>query len=318
MLLVRHRVAAALVGLILLGSAARVDAVPIFEPNNTANTATILPGGQLSVTDSLDATLGRPDTILGHYDPSFSTLHALDDNGSPVGDGFASQLVDVPLEANGSAYFRVTGADDVSFIGAHPQAGQYYLQFDLYDASHDFFKTLSLEFDSVIPGFLDAIWIDPPAIPEPERIGGTVTATVYNIVGPGTGDSVDFFLFDGLAPNQSFTAALSGVSFDARLGLFGGPSNTLLDSSDGAAASLSGIADGLGRVLLAVTGAGDTDFGGVHAEQGSYTLTLVPEPSSVVLLGLGLGPAMAALLLGRRARRRRQFERLQSEGRRVA
>ena len=314
MIRIRHQALAALIGLMLLGSAARVDADSIYEPNNSVNAAAVLPGGQLSVTDSLDGTLGRPDTILGHYDPAYSTLHDFDDNGSPVGDGFASQLVDVPLEPNGSAYFRVTGADDFDFIGAHAQSGKYYVQFDLYDSNSVFFKTLSLEFDSVIPGFLDNIWIDPPAIPEPERIGGTVTATVYNIVGPGTGDSLDFFMFTGLEPNQPFSAVLSDAEFDARLGLFGGPSNSLLDSSNGAGAMILGTADGLGRVLLGVTGLGDTDFGGVHAEQGNYTLTLtpvvVPEPSGIALASLG--GILAGLLL-RRRRRRVHVERTRRE-----
>lgn len=309
MSLVQRRILAALVGLIVLGGSARAIATPIFEPNNSAGTATVLNSDQLTVTDSLNANVGRPDTLLGHFDPAYSALLDSDDNGSLLGNGFASQLkeVDVPLEPNGSAYFRVTGAGDTSFIGAHSQSGQYYVRFDLFDANSVYFKTLSLEFESVAGGFVDNIWVDPPVTPEPQRLGGRVTATVQNIVGPGLGDSVDFFLFSGLQPNQEFTAALSGVSFDSRLGWFGGPSNNLLGSANGPTAIVAGVADGLGRALLAVTGAGDTQFQGVHAEVGTYTLLVtpiaVPEPASVALLGSGA--ALAAFFGLQRRRRRR-------------
>ncbi|MGD9723897.1 MAG: PEP-CTERM sorting domain-containing protein [Pirellulales bacterium] len=298
----RIRTVAALIAWALLVPAARLEAAPIFEPNNTAGSATILNSGTLIVSDNLNGNAGRPDTLLGLYNASYTTLLASDNNGSTLGNGFASQLVDVPLNGNGSAYFRITGFADANFIGGHTQAGQYYVRFDLYDSNHNFFKTLPLEFDGVIPGFVDNIWIDPPAIPEPQRVGGTVTVTVQNIVGPGTGDSVDFFWFSGLDPGQSFTAMLSTANFNARLGLFGGPSNTLQTSSEGAHPSVSGIADGLGRALFAVTGAGDTNFLGVHAQAGDYTLVvlpaIVPEPSSIVLLACG--GAAAGLTFRRR------------------
>jgi hypothetical protein len=293
-----------LAGLALLGGATRAAAAPIFEPNNTKATATVLTPGTLVVNDSLNANVGRPDTVLGHYDPAYSTLLGFDDNDSPLGNGFASRMEMVPLELNGSAYFRVTGANDFSFIGAHTQLGKYYVQFDLYDSDHVFFKTLSLEFEHVSPGMVDNIWIDPPTVPEPERAGGFVTATVQNIVGPGSGDSVDFFLFTGLVPNVAFTAVVSNATFDARLGWFGGPSNALLSANEGAMPTIAGTADALGRALLAVSGAGDANFGGVHAKTGTYTLTVlpmvVPEPGSLVLAAIG---ALGALVVWRRRRR---------------
>jgi hypothetical protein len=299
MFTVRHLALAVAAGLALAGGPARVGAI---EPNNSKATATNLPSGQLVVNDNLNGNAGRPDTLLGWYDPAYSALLDSDDNSSPVGNGFADQLVDVPLQPNGSAYFRVTGAPDTSFIGAHPQAGQYYVQFDLYESNGDFFKTLPLEFESAQGGFVDNIWIDPPAIPEPERIGGKVTVTVQNIVGPGTGDSIDFFLFSGLDPNQPFTATLTIADFNPLLGWFGGPSNALLDSDDGSNPMINGTADGLGRILLAVSGMGDDAFGGVHAETGSYTLAVVPfvvpEPASAALLAIGAG--LAGLFLLRR------------------
>ena len=150
---------------------------------------------------------------------------------------------------------------------------------------------------------VDSMWVNPPAIPEPERNGGFVTATIENIVGPGDGDSLDFFLFSGMQPNQPFTATLS-ADFNARLGLFGGPSKTLQASSGTPTPTISGVADGLGRALFGITGLDDTTFGGVHAEVGTYTLTVapmaVPEPGSVVLLAAGV----ATLAIFRRRRRR--------------
>jgi hypothetical protein len=304
MLHVPRQLLTLLVALVLLGGAARVHADPIFEPNNTKATPTILNSGQWSINDNLSANSGRPDTLLGHYDAAYSALLDSDDNGSTLGDGFASRLVDVPLNANGSAYFRVTGAGDISFIGAHSQVGQYYAQFDLYDSNHLFFKTLALEFESVAAGFLDNLWVDPPAVPEPERAGGFVTVTIQNIVGPGTGDSVDFFLFSGLEPNEEFTAVVSSADFAVRLGWFGGPSNTLLASSEGVTPTIVGTADGLGRALLAVTGAGDTQFLGAHSEVGDYTLSVVPvvvpEPTTLAMLAMA---APLAVLLWRRQQR---------------
>lgn len=285
-----------LAGIICCALVARLEAAPIFEPNNSKATATLLNAGTLVVNDSLNGNAGRPDTILGHYNASYSTLLGSSDNGSPLGNGFASQMLGVPLDANGSAYFRITGAPDTSFIGAHTQSGQYYVQFDLYDSSGAFFKTLPLEFEKVDPGMLDNIWIDPPAVFEPQRVGGTVNVTIQNIVGPGSGDSLDFFWFSGLLPNQQFTATLT-ADFSARLGLFGGPSNTLQQSNGDATPTITAMADGLGRALLAVTGLGDTNFGGVHAEVGNYTLAvapyLVPEPATITLAIVGI--ALAAM-----------------------
>jgi hypothetical protein len=261
------------------------------------------------VDDSLSANLGRPDTLLGWYDPAYTTLLGSDDNGSPLGNGLASQMLGVPLRSNGSAYFRVTGGSDTSFNGGHTQSGRYYVQFDLYDAQDNFFKSMSLVFENVSPGMVDNVWLDPPSTPEPQRIGGTVDVTVNNIVGPGTGDSVDFFWFSGLLPNQVFTATLTVDDFNPLLGWFGGASNVLLGTSDlqDAVPTLTGVADSQGRALLAVTGAPDSEFKGVHAEVGTYTLVvvpeIVPEPTSVALLSIG--GALVGLYVTRRRRKMR-------------
>jgi hypothetical protein len=213
-------------------------------------------------------------------------------------------LTGIPLELDGGAYFQVTGASDVNFAGNHSQAGGYYVQFDLYKANGDFFKTLPLKYESVEPNTIDNVWFNPPAVPEPERIGGTVTVTLQNIVGPGSGDSIDFFLFSGLLPNQQFTAALAATGFSPLLGQFGN-ANNLLQSQGGANPMLAGVADAQGKVRLAVTGADDPQFFGQHVGVGTYSLVIspvaVPEPQSLVLAAAG---AVLAGFLWRRGRGR--------------
>jgi len=296
----------ATLALAVLCGVARAWAVPIFEPNNTIATATILDPGTFVVNDSLDGASGRPNTLLAHTDPVFGARFEVDDNSSPLGNGFASQLVGIPLELGGGAYFQVTGAQDVNFTGAHSQVGGYYVQFDLYKSDGSFFKTLPLKYESVEANTIDNVWFNPPAVPEPERVGGTVNVTLQNIVGPGSSDSLDFFLFSGLQPNQPFSVSLAANGFSPLLGQFGN-SNNLLQSMGGANPVLSGVADGQGKVRLAVTGADDTQFFGQHVGAGTYSLVLspisVPEPQSLALAAVGA--AMAGWMRRRRGQRAR-------------
>jgi hypothetical protein len=306
MLRIRRRPLAWMMGLVLLGMSARATATPIFEPNNTRAQATVLNPGTFVVNDSLNGTAGRADTLLGEFDPSYQTLIRTDDNSSPLGNGFASKLTGVPLRANGSAYFSITGAGDVNFTGNHAQSGQYYVQFDLYDASHNFFKTLPLEYEKVDPGMLDNIWIDPPLVPEPQRVGGTVDVTINNLVGPGTGDSLDYFWFSGMQPGQAFTATLTTSTFNALIAQFDALGNLLAQSNPLAGIqTFSGVADAQGRALLAVTGRADVNFKGEHVAAGTYTLavvpTLVPEPGTAGLLAMG---GTVTALAWRRRRKR--------------
>lgn len=303
---IRRQPLAWMMGLVLLSASARATAAPIFEPNNTRPQATVLNPGTFVVNDSLNGAPGRADTLLGQFDSSYHTLIRSDNNSSPLGNGFASKLTGVPLGDNGSAYFSITGAGDTNFTGNHSQSGKYYVQFDLYDASHNFFKTLSLEYESVEPGMFDNIWIDPPLVPEPERVGGTVDITVNNLVGPGTGDSLDFFWFSGLQPGQAFTATLTTSTFDALIAQFDALGNLLAQSNPLAGIqTFNGLADAQGRALLAVTGRADVNFKGEHAAAGTYTLaivpTLVPEPGTAGLLAVG--GASAALVWRRRRKR---------------
>ncbi len=194
------------------------------DPNNTPGTATILPGGQLVVLDSLDGSAGRPDTILGLFDPSGTTLLDSDDNGSSLGNNFASQLLDVPIFSDGSIFFKVTGSPDSTFVGNHVQNGKYAWFLDVRDPNGQIVPGLSQSFanEEISPFNQDSIWLLPSASPDPLNpnwVGFTVDMTINNIVGPGTGDSLDFFTFTGLEPFQEFTATLD-ANFPALIALY--------------------------------------------------------------------------------------------------
>jgi hypothetical protein len=270
--------------------------------NTTPAKAIVLTPGQFIVDGALNGTAASPSTLIGEYDPAYHTLIASSASTiSPLVNA-ASESLSVPLRLNGSAYFRVTGAPDTAFTGAQNQLGKYSVEFDLYDSHHNLFQTMPLIFDDVVPGMLDNIWLDPDS--DPRRAGGSVTITVTNLVGPGTGHSLDYYVFTGLQPDQPFTATFNNVGFNALIGLFNNANQlTATSQSVNGVPVLVGTADHQGRALIGVTGAGDSQFKGLHDQTGQYGLELIvaptPEPSSAVLLGLG------ATLAGFHWRRRR-------------
>lgn len=274
------------------------------EPNNTPGSATTLPAGQLSVTDSLDGNQGRPDTILGHFNASFSTLLGSDDNSSSMGNGQASEMLAVPLASNGSAYFQITGAADTSFIKNHTQAGRYSITLNVRDPLGNLVPDKSLiEYEDVVPHELDGVWINPsPAMPGYANWNGfTVDAIINNIVGPGTGDSLDFFTFTGFQAFEPFTVELTNAQFAGLIGWYSDANNLLGVSNPGdAIPTLSGVADSAGNVKIGVTGIGDFSFLGEHAQVGTYTLAIVPEPTAALAMATG------GILLGWYGTRRRR------------
>jgi hypothetical protein len=304
MLAVRHKLLVALAGLVGLCAAPVVRADMTHEPNNSPAAAFTLLNGQFVVSDDLNGSAGRADTILGLYDPAYGTLLDDNDDAPGVGNGFASQLLDVPLHANGSAYFSVTGAPDNLFVGAHTEFGKYSISYDVHSPTHELVKSLS-ELEWVTPGMVDNAWLDPDGSLS-DWSGYTVDVTVNNIVGPGTGDSLDFFLFTGMDPFAPFTARLTEVEFDAIIALYDGLNLVGTGAPVDGVLALEGIADGLGRVKIGVTGLGDDGFLGEHAQVGAYTLEvvpiIVPEPGGAILLATG---AALLCLFGRCGRRRR-------------
>jgi hypothetical protein len=274
--------------------------------NDSPAKATKLTAGQLVVHDDLNGNVGRPDTLLAVSDPTFATKTPVDDDSSPLGNGTASRLAGVPLRSNGSAYFRLTGKNDVNFNGSHSQTGSVKIIYELFNSAGQLFDTI-VENENVEAGMHDYLSLFPPDTPDPRRAGGTVTVTVNNVVGKGLGDSLDFFLFRGLLPNQRFDAVVTGAEFSALLGLFDTGDLSLLDQNGDEVPGLSGFADANGNILLGVSGGLDTLFKGEHAEVGTYTLEVfpefVPEPSTGVLLVAG---GVLAALWGRRARLKRR------------
>jgi hypothetical protein len=288
MYFVRHLTLLVAAGLTALAS---VPLATALEPNNTPATSTVLPGGQWLVGDSLNGNVGRPNTLLGLFSPGYVALQASDDNSSPLGNNFASQLVSVPMRSDGSIYFRVSGSPDATYIGNHTQSGKYAWYLDVRDQNGQIVPTLSqFQNDEISPFAMDNIWLDPMISPDPLRPnweGYTVDMTLNNVIGPGTGDSLDFFTFTGLAAFQSFEVKLTS-DFAGLIGQYSG--NTRIASSiiGSPIPTIIGLADAGGNVKIGVTGAADTNFTGAHIAAGQFTLQLiVPEPTGAISLGIG-------------------------------
>jgi hypothetical protein len=260
--------------------------------NNSPATALSLTAGQFVVSGAMDADAGRPDTLLGEYDPTYTTLLASDDNSNPFGDHKGSELLGLPLRANGSAYFRITGTGDTAFDGNQTQLGRYSVEFDIRDPLGNLVKTLPLTYKTVYPGMIGNVWVNPD-LSKANWTGYTVDVIVNNIIGPGTGTSLEFYTFNGLQPGQHFSAQIAVATFSPLIGVFNssGQLISMGTSPTNGFSTVSGTANSLGQALIGVTGQGDNQFHGAHADVGTFTLDIttqqVPEPSSAVLVGLG-------------------------------
>ncbi len=273
------------------------------EPNNTPATATVLPSGQLVASDHLDGRPGRPNTLLGLFDPSLTVLQAVDDNSSPLGNGFASQLTGIPLRSDGSIHFKVTHASDTTFAGNHAQSGRYAYHLDVRDPNGQLVPGRSQwQNDEISPGNVDSIWLTPAPHPtNPTWEGYTVDMTLNNVVGPGTGDALDFFVFTGLQPFEPFTATLNG-DFAALIAIYNAANARIATSNPlDAIPTLYGTADASGRVKIGVTGAADTNFTGAHVAAGQFTLQLAVEPGDRIDGAAALGTLVAGGSVSRQA-----------------
>lgn len=266
------------------------------EPNDEPAGASEVPlppgSNSVEVMDSLDGTAGRINTLLGHFDPTYGTLYAQDDDGSPAGDGTASALFQRPVEGDGSFFVRVTGAGDSGFEGLHSLSGAYRIRFDVYDSGGGLLESTYCPdsfgggagdcLDSLEPTGMDNHWLNA----DPNRVGGHVDVVIDNLLGAGTGDALDFWRFTGLPAGLPFMAEIVASEFDSRLGLFDGEVEARpLGDSVAMLTSLSGTVPGSGELLVGVTGESDIDFLGEHAEAGNYTLrvVVVPEPTAWAL-----------------------------------
>ncbi len=240
------------------------------EPNENFESATILGSGVLLVSDELSQP---PDTLLGTRG-TFGDIEFVDDDGSPVGDGFASGLGGVPTNS-GSISFAVTGYTDEGFSGGHDQAGIYQVfvqPYDFFDDPVDGFAVTQTMQPGVVDefSFFDANWI-----------GGSYDVYIDNTVAFEGFADIDFYTFTGLTAGASFTAETldpSSSEVDTLLGWFS-TGGALLESDDnGGSGALNALIDGVvpanGQLTFAVTGANDTSFEGDHQSRGAYDLKL--------------------------------------------
>jgi len=230
------------------------------------------------------------------------------------GDGFASGLSDISVNPDGSIFLAVSGFPDVGFDGGHFQEGEYELSLvvELIDGTFTNFT----ESSTLVLNEVDQFSFSDPAF-----IGGTFTANIDNTVSDpdfeANLDLVDVWGFTGLIPGEEFSAEVSsslGSNLDTILGQFNESGDVLQfddDGGDGLFSLLTGTVPANGEIILAVagfpTGGLQNAFGGnLHREAGPYTLTVttatvVPEPSSAMLLFLGLAARLGRLRKRQRA-----------------
>ena len=258
-----------LISLTLIGSQALA-----LEPNDDWVNATSL-GYANSVSDQIDFTTYGPDTVLGVFD-EVGGLLAVDDDSSIFGNGFASAILDQPINADGSINFKLTGFGDFDFDGLvdedgtdHFESGDFEIYVTLYDA-------LGIAFDSFdVVDTLDTGEVIDFNFSDPGWLGGSYDAEVNNFFGPPS--DVDFWAFDNLTSGQFFTAEITSGDFDSLLGLYDN-SGSLIDSDDEGGieglSKLTGTVPAEGILYFAVTAYPDFFFEGTHGAFGSYTLEL--------------------------------------------
>ncbi len=114
---------------------------------------------------------------------------------------------------------------------------------------------------------------------------------------------MDFWEFT-LEASTEFTAEIIAAEFDPVIGWFDNAGELIIyddNGGEGLLSMITGIVPENGLVIIGVTGYPDFDFEGNHSQSGEYTLRVVPEPSTLILLGMG---ALGLLVYAHRKRRR--------------
>jgi hypothetical protein len=249
----------------------------------------------------------RPDTTLGVFN-EFGAKLADDDDSSIIGDGMASGLYQMPINADGSIRIGVSGYEDFDFDGQidrsggrpHKQSGDYDLYIDVRDAAGDLTGD-KFFFESVLAaGAVDRFAPDTSSL-SPQAASFDVYIDNVSPFIPGL-DPVDFISFTGLVPGDRFEAEIISGDFDTVLGWFDA-AGALIDfdddiNRDTLLSRLSGVVPAEGELIFAISGFPDAGedrlpFDGRHGEIGDYQLALNmnPEPATLMFLAFGL-PAL--------------------------
>jgi hypothetical protein len=294
----------ALAVLAITGSAVRADFVAAeMEPNNSFATRQLLPGGNGRVNGALAAGGGDvdhyrfsltpgssaaamiinsvppppfgTDTVLGRLNDLGGIISVDDDSGF----GFLSRQGPFAVAASGQVNLAVSGFPDFGLTGAHGVVGSYTLDV----------RELVSAADAGVNNTFATRQI--------------LAAGVNTVTGGVTPGDVDFFSFTNLEPGTIFGVNVTTGTYDTLIGLFSDAGALLMTDDDSGAGLLSAFA-GLtvpasGVVTLAISAFPDFGLTGSHSATGTYQMTVfalqqtpqgvvIPEPSSVVLLGLGL------------------------------
>jgi hypothetical protein len=240
------------------------------EPNDNFAQATILPAGVLSVDD--DVSVPFPNTVLASLD-WLGFIEDVDDNSSIYGNGFASGLSGVSVNAGGTIDFLVSGHPDFDFGGNHNWSGEFGFEIEVFDFFGDSLGTFT-DFGILEPGSAASFSY------QADFDWDTYNINIDNTVDDSIVGDVDFFTFTGLTPGAAFTAEVTQetlTDFDSYLGWFS-HTGFLLDTDDDDGVDdlslLQGTVPANGRLTFAVTGFGDEDFEGFHVEQADYSLEL--------------------------------------------
>jgi hypothetical protein len=289
--------------LFLLGlslSTSTAFAIPEIEGNDLFSLRQLLPfgtsvvEGELSSFNPMDFDFSFSSTL------AFGTVHPFEIAGLTPSDPFIAWTDN-----------DVGGPNPDTILGTFEDAG-FTTLIDVNDDSSPVGDGLASGLDgSVNPD--GTIRLGVTGFDDFGFIGNHFEAGPYDLfvrLGNTTFGDLDFFSFSGLVPGSPFTAEITLGTFDSMLGWLDDSGNIILVNDNGGEGLLSlvdGIVPASGQLNLAVTAFADFSLVGDHGDFGDYTLSLdaqvVPEPSTILLMGCGL---FGLLGISLRRRRRKQ------------